>query len=543
MNVERGYRGAMPAVPLEPLRDRDPRDVGDFRLLGRLGGGGMGVAFLAEGRGQWAVVKIIRSELTDSPDFQARLRRELEAMSRTAGPRTAEVLAEGVEEDPSWFAMEFIPGVTLARRVADSGPIERSRIDVFARELAEVLSDVHQAGVIHRDLKPSNIMMSPSGPRLIDFGIAAFEGGTQLTATGSVIGTSGWLAPEQVKGDPVSFATDVHAWALCVLYGATGRQPIEADGSGAAMYRVLESTPEIPAFISSPLRDLLEGALAKDPARRPSVERILHEMGSRYVVNAQTEQAQSPTLPLPEAEQLTQQTSAAQPLRAAGAPSAPSQPSVSRKRPVLIALAIAVVVLVAGIAGLVALNEGDEVATASEQIIDEAAVEFVEEVREAETSQPIETVEPEPAAVVQEVAPPTSEPSPAAIPAPTYATTVDYANDRIPDRVFDNTLDWSFDICVSDLEFLKAANRQKVSFRQGAGGRQLDVEVAGVQGGRCRASEVNLTFDYSEPTPPNEAVGTGWSACRPYRVVLPETANFARSTIDFCVRTRAEPAS
>ena len=522
MDSERGYRGAMPAVPLEPLRSRDPRDVGEFRLLGRLGGGGMGVAFLAEGQGQWAVVKIIRSELADSTDFQARLRRELEAMSRAAGPRTAQVLAEGVDEDPSWFAMEFIPGVTLARQVSDSGPVDRGKLYAFARELAEVLADVHQAGVIHRDLKPANIMMSPTGPRLIDFGIAAFQGGTQLTATGSVMGTSGWLAPEQITGDPVSTATDVHAWALCILFAATGRQPIEADSSGAAMYLILETTPEIPVFVEDPLRVLLESALAKDPSRRPTVDRILHELGSRYVVGAPNEAPQPSTLPIPDAEQLTQRASTHEapppprPIAASGRP---------RKRARTAGILAAVALVIVGVAGFVLASAGEN------QTTDQAAAE-----QTAESASAASQTASEPA--VEST--PTAEEIPE--PQPIYATTVDYSNERIPDRVFDNTLDWSFDVCVADLEFLKPANLDKIQVREGAGGPLVDISAKGVQGGRCQASEVNLTFDSNEPVPPVESIGTGWSACRPYRVVLPETTNFARSTIDFCVRTRAEPS-
>lgn len=533
MVEERGYRGAMPAVPLEPLRNRDPRDVGEFRLLGRLGGGGMGVAFLAEGQGQWAVVKIIRSELADSTDFQARLRRELEAMSRAAGPRTADVLAKGVEEDPSWFAMEFIPGVTLARHVTDSGPIDRGRLYSFARELAEVLADIHRAGVIHRDLKPANIMMSPTGPRLIDFGIAAFQDGTQLTATGSVMGTSGWLAPEQITGDPVSAATDVHSWALCVLYAATGRQPIEADNSGAAMYRILELTPEIPTFIEDPLRVLVESALSKDPARRPSVDRILHELGSRYVVGAVDVEPQPSTLPIPEAEQFTQQVSVdtAPPIT----PVVSAEVRRSRRRSLVVgALLVAIAVLVGGVV-LFSADQGDGGSNASE--VPEAGASGASDADEQVTAA-APPVADQPSAPPEEI----EEPAAASAPEPVYATTVDYSNERIPDRVFDNTLDWSFDVCVADLEFLKPANLAKIQVREGAGGPLVDIEPTGVQGGRCQASEVNLTFDSEEPTPSVESIGTGWSACRPYRVVLPETANFARSTIDFCVRTRAEPA-
>lgn len=536
MSEQRGYRGSMPAVPLEPLRARDPRDVGEFRLLGRLGGGGMGVAFLAEGQDQWAVVKIIRSELADSTGFQARLRRELEAMSRAAGPRTALVLAQGVEEDPSWFAMEFIPGITLARQVSESGRMQPGQVDAFARELAEILSDIHSAGVVHRDLKPANIMMSPTGPRLIDFGIAAFEGGTQLTATGNVLGTSGWLAPEQVRGDPVGTPTDVHAWALCVLYAALGHPPIDVESSSAAVYRVLEVTPDVPEFVNEPLRALLEAALSKDPARRPTVERILHELRSQQVIDGSSGDQHPPTLAIPRSEQITEEPASVSPAPPPPPPvSASTQPPRRRSRTLLVVGSVGVVVLalVASV-GWLWSRSGEEPS---------AAANVTGEVQEATEMTGEPTVEPSDITEEssEDATPATPESSPTPTVVPIYATTVDYSNERIPDRVFDDTLEWSFDVCVADLDFLRERYLDGVQLREGAGGPRVDVDVTGVQGGRCQASEVNLTFDYVEPEPDESAIGTGWSACKPYRVVLPETGNFARSTIDFCVRTRAEP--
>ena len=243
---------SLPAVPLEPLRDRDPRSLGSFRLLGRLGAGGMGVAFLSESDGGWAVVKVIRPELAEDRGQRARISRELEAMKRAAGPFTANLLAEQLDEDPAWFAMEFIPGTTLTRRIDDTGPLSSEALEVLGTELAHVLEHIHSAGVIHRDLKPSNVMLSPTGPKIIDFGIADIADSTQLTKTGSVMGSSGWLAPEQITGDEVTTATDVHAWGLCVLFAATGESPFGGDTASSSIYRVLESTPELPDRLKEP---------------------------------------------------------------------------------------------------------------------------------------------------------------------------------------------------------------------------------------------------------------------------------------------------
>ncbi|MFY9326004.1 MAG: protein kinase [Candidatus Nanopelagicales bacterium] len=253
---------------IDALRPTDPRELGDFRILGRLGSGGMGIAFLAERDGAWCVVKMFRSELSEDRGFAARMARELEAMKMATGPYTADVIDQHLDGYPAWFAMDFIPGSTLARRVEEGGPLSGSDLADFASQLRVAIESMHEAGLVHRDLKPSNIILSPAGPRLIDFGIADVSDGTQLTSTGHVLGTIGWLAPEQVSGDPVTPATDLHAWALCVLFAATGEVPFGSGTVPVTMRRVLDEIPEIPDSVTQPLRNQVSRCLAKDPTRR-----------------------------------------------------------------------------------------------------------------------------------------------------------------------------------------------------------------------------------------------------------------------------------
>ena len=324
---------ALPAVPLEPLRDRDPRELGPFRLLGRLGAGGMGVAFLAEGGGQWAVVKMVRSELAEDRSFRARLSRELDAMGRASGPHTASLLDSDVLADPPWFAMEFIPGMTLTRRVDDSGALPMAEVVALAVAMVDVLVSVHGAGIVHRDLKPSNIMMSPTGPKLIDFGIADMSEGTQLTKTGMVLGSTGWLAPEQVRGDQVTSATDIHAWALCVLYAATGAPPFGADNSTATIYKVLEAIPVIPQEIPSPLRELLSAAVAKEPSHRPTLERLSSELNPvQFPVAPAPTTPVLDTTPTPAQDMLTT-LEASTPVAAPRPPDRPAPGAADTSRP------------------------------------------------------------------------------------------------------------------------------------------------------------------------------------------------------------------
>ena len=271
----------LPAVPLAPLRSDDPAQLGHFRILGRLGTGGMGIAYLASDPHQnWIVVKRIWPHLAADRVFRSRLNRELGVMRSIVSDSTATLVDASSDEQDPWFAMEFIPGVTLVREVDDAGPLDPEASEQFAKQLLDVLSDVHSAGVTHRDLKPSNIMLSPTGPQLIDFGIAGLEGVTQLTETGSVVGSNGWLAPEQVRGEDATSATDIHAWALCALFAATGRSPFAADNSATAIYRVLEITPDIPELLSPGLKNALHAALAKDPAARPTIAQLKMQLES-----------------------------------------------------------------------------------------------------------------------------------------------------------------------------------------------------------------------------------------------------------------------
>jgi serine/threonine protein kinase len=494
----------LPAVPLEPLRERDPRELGGFRMLGRLGFGGMGVAYLAESAGKWAVVKVVRSDLADSSTFRARLLRELEAMRRTEGPHTASLLASDLDSDPAWFAMEFIPGANLTRFVADAGPLPGDDLEGFARGLAEALAHVHAAGIIHRDLKPSNVMMSPTGPRLIDFGIAGLDEGTNLTKTGSVVGSTGWLAPEQVTGDPIGPAADIHAWALCVLFAATGTPPFGGDTSTAAMYRVLEVTPEVPHSISQPLRDLLVGAVAKDPAYRPTIDQV-----TTALATGSTAGWAPPLAPMTRS-------------RTGPTPSTITPGESARPRtwvlPVAIAggglLALALILA----AALGSTGQGDTAGS--------VATPTTAELPATGIAEPSDSVSP-------------TVPAPASTPPPSYAVKIEYAGDGIPDAEFPDGLAWVFDVCSPDTALLapSTANEVRLYASQGGSWQPVAAEADAAEGGRCSSDQVNLTIPHTEdePAEPSEA----WSKCRRYRVVIPETENYRKSNVDFCVRTRA----
>lgn len=187
------------------LRREDPRVVGSFRLHRRLGAGGMGVVYLgSDRRGQRVALKVIRPDLAEDQEFRSRFAREVSAARRIRGGCTARLVAADLEADRPWFATQYVPGPSLHDKVNDEGPLRAAEVAAVGAALSEGLVAVHEAGVVHRDLKPSNILLSPKGPRIIDFGIAWATGASTLTHVGTAVGSPGFLAPEQVRGAAVT---------------------------------------------------------------------------------------------------------------------------------------------------------------------------------------------------------------------------------------------------------------------------------------------------------------------------------------------------
>ncbi|MFD5773454.1 protein kinase domain-containing protein [Streptomyces fungicidicus] len=261
------------------LRDHDPLRIADYRLLGRLGEGGMGVVYLARSpRGRMAAVKSIKAELAEVPDFRRRFANEVAMARRVGGEWTAAVLDADPDAERPWVATAYVPGPTLAEVVAQHGPLPEQSLRSLAFGLCRALGDIHAAGLVHRDLKPSNIMITIDGPRVIDFGIvraldAATHGG--MTSTGMVVGTPGFMAPEQVRGERLTEAADVFSLGAVLVFAACGRMPFEASEGQvhALMYRVVHEEPDLTG-VPEPLLGLVRDCLAKDPAARPTLPEL-----------------------------------------------------------------------------------------------------------------------------------------------------------------------------------------------------------------------------------------------------------------------------
>jgi serine/threonine protein kinase len=252
------------------LRREDPRVVGSFRLHRRLGAGGMGVVYLgSDRRGQRVALKVIRPDLAEDKEFRSRFAREVSAARRIRGGCTARLVAADLDADRPWFATQYVPGPSLHDKVQDSGPLTASHVASVGAALAEGLVAVHEAGVVHRDLKPSNILLSPKGPRIIDFGIAWATGASTLTHVGTAVGSPGFLAPEQVRGALVTPATDVFALGATLAYAATADSPFGQGSSEVMLYRVVHEEPLLDD-VHAALAPLLHACLVKSPEDRPS---------------------------------------------------------------------------------------------------------------------------------------------------------------------------------------------------------------------------------------------------------------------------------
>ncbi|MEU2063516.1 protein kinase [Streptomyces sp. NPDC013455] len=266
------------------LRREDPRVVGSFRLHRRLGAGGMGVVYLgSDKKGQRVALKVIRPDLAEDQEFRSRFAREVSAARRIRGGCTARLVAADLEAERPWFATQYVPGPSLHDKVADEGPLGAADTAAVGAALSEGLVAVHEAGVVHRDLKPSNILLSPKGPRIIDFGIAWATGASTLTHVGTAVGSPGFLAPEQVRGAAVTPATDVFSLGATLAYASTGDSPFGHGSSEVMLYRVVHEEPQLYG-VPDALAPLIRACLAKDPEERPSTLQLslrLKEIAAR----------------------------------------------------------------------------------------------------------------------------------------------------------------------------------------------------------------------------------------------------------------------
>ena len=234
----------------------------------------MGVVYLGIGwDGSQVAVKVLRPELADDPDFRRRFRREVSALMRVTGLCTVRVIEADTESPRPFMVTEYAEGPSLAEYIDSHGLIGPGMLYGLATGLAEALTVIHAAGIVHRDLKPSNVILTQAGPKVIDFGIAQALDATPMTRTGMMVGSAGFMAPEQISGRPGP-AADIFVWGVTVAYAATGQPPFGTGDTHAVLYRVMHGDPEI-AGVPGPLRPFVAAALTKDPGQRPTARQLL----------------------------------------------------------------------------------------------------------------------------------------------------------------------------------------------------------------------------------------------------------------------------
>ena len=265
---------------LEPLRRWDPERIGPYVVLGRLGAGAMGQVFLGRSTaGRLVAVKTIKIEFAEEAGFRARFAHEVAAARRVSGVFTAAVVAADADADVPWLATAYVPAPSLTGLVRACGPLPVPATRWLAAGCAEALESIHTAGLVHRDLKPSNVLVSPDGPRVIDFGVARAAERVQLTVTRGAVGTPAYMAPEQARDTrQASAASDVFSLGATLLYAATGHAPYQGETVMDVLVRLATEPPDL-AGLPGELTDLVTACLERSPRKRPTSAAMLSQLG------------------------------------------------------------------------------------------------------------------------------------------------------------------------------------------------------------------------------------------------------------------------
>lgn len=265
---------------MKPLNPDEPRQVGRYRLVAALGEGGMGRVLLGVSPdGRLVAVKQVHPGFAHDYGFRSRFRREVQASRMVSGAYTAAVMDADPDAETPWLASVFVAGPSLKEAIDAAGPLPPRSVRTLAVGLASALGEIHRVGLVHRDLKPSNVLLTDDGPRVIDFGIArAAEGAADITHTGAIIGSPGFMSPEQANGLPVTPASDVFSLGSLLAMAATGHAPFGGTSTPQVLYNVVHGSPDLTS-LDPDSRRLIEPCLAKDRRQRPTPAQILDFLG------------------------------------------------------------------------------------------------------------------------------------------------------------------------------------------------------------------------------------------------------------------------
>jgi serine/threonine protein kinase len=264
---------------MERLRSGDPEQIGPWQIVNRLGSGGMGIVYMGTNGTRAAAIKVVREFLLEDPASRTRLTREVDTLLRVKSDFVAEIVGSDIEGNPAWIATNYVDGPSLKILVEKEGPLSEEKWVEFARGFLSALSSVHAVGVVHRDIKPSNILLSKTGPKLIDFGISFVNDATSLTGTGMFAGTPAWLAPEQFLGREITTSVDNFAAGSTLMYAATGHTPWGGEDSsvGAVMHTILVEQPDLSSLTDFQV-EIITPLLIKDVASRKTASQMLKKL-------------------------------------------------------------------------------------------------------------------------------------------------------------------------------------------------------------------------------------------------------------------------
>ncbi|MFF9135691.1 protein kinase [Streptomyces sp. NPDC014806] len=260
---------------MEDLGTSDPQQIGPYTLRARLGQGGMGRVFLGRSpSGRAVAVKVVHEHLARQENFRRRFAQEVASIRSVSGAFTAPLVGAGPEDDLPWLATVYVPGPSLAEAVTEGGPFPLESLWPLAAGLAEGLQDIHAVRVVHRDLKPANVLLAADGPRVIDFGIARALDHATLTPDSVVVGTPGFMSPEQIGGDALGPSSDVFTLGLVLAFAASGQSPFGGGPPVVMLHRIVHNSARLDG-VPAPLRGLVAACLAKEPADRPTPTEVL----------------------------------------------------------------------------------------------------------------------------------------------------------------------------------------------------------------------------------------------------------------------------
>jgi serine/threonine protein kinase len=289
----------VPRALVQPLRRWDPEQIGGYVLLGRLGAGAMGQVYLGRSAaGRLVAVKTIKTELAEEPDFRTRFGQEVAAARRVSGAFTAAVIAADSEADVPWLATVYVPAPSLSMLIRTCGPLAVPAVRWLAAGCAEALESIHGVGLVHRDLKPSNVLVSPDGPRVIDFGVARAAERIQLTVTRGSVGTPAYMAPEQARDTrQATSASDIFALGATLLFAATGHAPYQGETVVDVLVRLATEPPDLTG-VPAELAEIVGACLERDPRNRPTSASVLARLAPELGADAEASSAPLPSAAL-----------------------------------------------------------------------------------------------------------------------------------------------------------------------------------------------------------------------------------------------------